>query len=79
MQKQYDNNNNNNNDNNNNKNNNDNNNNNNNIKDTIKDVLKRGEVLDSWTECVDNRHEWRKLTHEVCNGIYEKRRVNTNG
>ena len=43
---------------------------------TIKDVLKRGEVLDSWTESVDNRPEWRKLTHEVCNGIDEKRRVN---
>ena len=46
------------------------------FKDTIKDVLKRGEVLDSWTESVDNRPEWRKLTHEVCNGIDEKRRVN---
>ena len=38
------------------------------FKDTIKDVLKRGEVLDSWTESVDNRPEWRKLTHEVCKG-----------
>ena len=46
------------------------------FKDTIKDVFKRGEVLDSWTECVDNRPEWSKLTHEVCNGIDEKRRVN---
>ena len=46
------------------------------LKDTIKDVLKRGEVLDSWTESVDNRPEWRKLTHEMCNGIDRKRRVN---
>ena len=46
------------------------------FKDTIKDVLKRGEVLDSWTESVDNRPEWRKLTHEVRNGIDEKWRVN---
>ena len=46
------------------------------FKDTIKDVLKRGEVLYSWTESVDNRPEWRKLTHEVCNGIDEKRRTN---
>ena len=46
------------------------------FKDTMKDVLKRGEALDSWTESVDNRPEWRKLTHEVWNGIDEKRRVN---
>ena len=36
------------------------------FKDTIKDVLKRDEVLDSWTESVDNRPEWRRLAHEVC-------------
>ena len=46
------------------------------LKDTIKYVLKRGEVLDSWTESVDNRPEWCKLIHEVCSGIDKKRREN---
>ena len=46
------------------------------FKDTIKDILKRGEVLDSWTESLDNQTEWRKLTFEVCNGIYKKRKEN---
>ena len=27
------------------------------IKDTIKDILNRGEVLDSWTESIGNRPE----------------------
>ena len=43
------------------------------FKDTIKDILKRGEVLGSWTKSVENRPEWRKLTFEVCNGINKKR------
>ena len=44
------------------------------FKDTIKDVLKRGEVLDYWTESVDKRPaEWHKLIHEVCSGIDKKR------
>ena len=39
------------------------------FKDIVKDILKRAEVLDSWTESVDNRPEWRKLTFKVCDGI----------
>ena len=46
------------------------------FKDTIKDILKRGEGLDSWTESLDNQTEWRKLTFEVCNRIYKKRKEN---
>ncbi len=46
------------------------------FKDTIKDILKKGEVLDSWTESLDNRYEWRKLSFEVCNVIEKKRKVN---
>ena len=46
------------------------------LKDTIEDDLKRGEVLDSCTESVDSRPEWRKLTHEVCSRIDKKRREN---
>ena len=46
------------------------------FKDTIKDILKRGEVLDSWTASVDNRTEWRKFPFEVCNGIDKKRKEN---
>ena len=47
------------------------------FKDTIKDILKRGEVIDSWTVSVDNRPNWRKLTFEVCNGIDKERKENS--
>ena len=48
------------------------------FKDAIKDILKRGEVLDSWTESVDNRPEWRKLTFELCSRIEDKKRKENN-
>ena len=36
------------------------------FKDTCKNALKCGHVLDLWKTVVDNRQEWRRLIRTVC-------------
>ena len=36
------------------------------LKDTCKNALKCGHVLDLWKTVVDNRQEWRRLIRTVC-------------
>ena len=43
-------------------------------KDTIKDILRRADVLHNWRDHVDNRHEWRQFTHDVSMKIDHQRK-----
>ena len=48
-------------------------------KDTIKDLLKRGCVLDSWNEKVLYRTAWRHLTARICGEIDIARKAANEG
>ena len=43
------------------------------FKNILKDILKRGGVLDTWKETVADRPVWRKLISDVCAKINSKR------
>ena len=46
-------------------------------KDTLKDILKRANVLHNWKNYINNRPEWRQFTHNVTMQI-DKLRKETN-
>ena len=44
------------------------------FKDTMKDILKRGGVLDIWKSVATDRLEWRRLTSNTCQKIDNERK-----
>ena len=43
-------------------------------KDTLKDILKRANVLHNWKNYINNRPEWRQFTHNVTMKIDQLRK-----
>ena len=47
------------------------------LKDTMKDILKRGGVLDIWKNVATDRLEWRRLISNTCQKIDNERKEET--